>query len=71
MTNKTFSEKVQLFYKKLDLPDNLPRGIEAINPYQHKQVKRGLELFLECETHVFYWAREKIRKYFLKSMLKH
>lgn len=47
MIDKTFSEKVQLFYKNLNLPDNLPRGIEVINPYQHKVVKRCLGLFLD------------------------
>jgi hypothetical protein len=47
MQKSTFGEKVLDFYKNLTAPNNLPSGVETMNPYETSEVRGYVEIFLK------------------------
>jgi hypothetical protein len=47
MQQSTFGEKVLDFYRNLTAPNNLPSGVEGMNPYEIPEVRGYVEIFLK------------------------
>lgn len=47
MQKSTFGGKVLDFYRNLTAPNNLPSGIETMNPYETPEVRGYVEMFLK------------------------
>jgi len=47
MQKSTFGNKVLDFYRNLTAPNNLPSGVETMNPYDTSEVRGYVEIFLK------------------------